>query len=137
VCQHFEWTSRKIDFYDLAPDTPASIRQRVAYWIGRTSGGSTPPSTSSPKEGFLMALSDKQQDELYEWVNELRLGRPHKLYGRDWMAENLPGIVREVVREELDSVKTARHVKTYARNYIKENVEPTLAEIIRAVTDEG
>lgn len=88
ACQHFEWTSRKIDFHDLAPWTPDSFRARVAYWIGRTD--------TSPG-GFLMALSDKQQDELYGWVNELRLGRPHKEYGRDWMRDNLPAMLHEAV----------------------------------------
>jgi hypothetical protein len=39
VCQHFEFATpkgRKVDFKDLAPDTPDSIRARVAFWIGRT-----------------------------------------------------------------------------------------------------
>lgn len=37
VCQHFEWApTRKVDFRSLAPYSPAWIRQRVAYWIGRT-----------------------------------------------------------------------------------------------------
>jgi hypothetical protein len=37
ACQHFEWTSRKIDFFNLAPwFTTASFRARVGYWIGRT-----------------------------------------------------------------------------------------------------
>jgi hypothetical protein len=35
-CQHSEWTPRKIDFFDLAPWTVHTFRQRVAYWIGRS-----------------------------------------------------------------------------------------------------
>jgi hypothetical protein len=35
-CQHSEWTSRKIDFWNLAPWTVHTFRQRVAYWIGRS-----------------------------------------------------------------------------------------------------
>lgn len=39
ACQHFEFATpkgRKVDFRDLAPDTPDSIRARVDFWIGRT-----------------------------------------------------------------------------------------------------
>lgn len=43
TCQHFEWTSRKIDFHDLYPWTPAGFRARVHHWIGRTAGTPAPP----------------------------------------------------------------------------------------------
>lgn len=52
ACQHFEWTTRKIDFYDLAPWSKDSFRQRVGYWIGRTTSSSPSP---APKDWFDMA----------------------------------------------------------------------------------
>lgn len=45
VCQHFEWTSRKIDFHDLTPWTPESFRARVAAWVGRTAAEDDMPLT--------------------------------------------------------------------------------------------
>lgn len=61
TCQHFEWTSRKIDFHDLAPWTPHSFRARVAYWIGRTAG-------PTEEDTFLAALTDHQQKQIYDHI---------------------------------------------------------------------
>lgn len=100
ACQHFEWTSRKIDFHDLAPWNADSFRQRVGYWIGRTI--SSPPSPR-PKEGFLMGLSDAKQDEAYKMIKELHLGRPHKTYGRDYIKAEVEPVlaeIKELVRQD-------------------------------------
>lgn len=67
ACQHFEYAQpagRKIDFHDLAPQTTSSIRLRVAYWIGRT---------TSPEEGFLMAVSEKDQELAVERIHHIAM----------------------------------------------------------------
>lgn len=61
---HFEWTRRKIDF--VRGDhhmVAADHRRRVGELIAAHRGGAR-PTPAPPKETFLMALTDKQQDEL-------------------------------------------------------------------------
>lgn len=59
ACQHAEFATpqgRKVDFTDLAPDTPASIRARVAHWIGRTAGEDDDMSAETVAEGVELAV---------------------------------------------------------------------------------
>jgi hypothetical protein len=71
ACQHFEWTSRKIDFYNLAPHfNTASFRQRVAFWIGRTVH--TAPPTPIPKpdeeEDMRQRVIAVAGDNTFHWM---------------------------------------------------------------------
>lgn len=48
VAEHFEYAlpkGRKIDFAHLWPWNPDMIRERVAYWVGRSAGQPAPPTT--------------------------------------------------------------------------------------------
>lgn len=70
---HGEHTNRKIDMSwrgGSKGDGAAELRRRVAALIA--SNGGTPPTSPNPPGGFLMALSDAQQSELYESVKWLR-----------------------------------------------------------------
>jgi hypothetical protein len=56
LCQHFEWTTRKIDFYNLAPHfNVATFRSRVAYWIGRSAGQEPAPITQRDDDQMWLA----------------------------------------------------------------------------------
>lgn len=61
VVQHWEWTTRKIDFVRGSVD-PNWFRDLVAHYIARGRAGTKPPTSTS--KDFLMALTDDEQREL-------------------------------------------------------------------------
>jgi len=63
-CQHFEWTTRKIDFNRLAPFTPNSFRDRVRFWIGRTSGSAPAPVPAPKPTPVPLPPIDEEEDEM-------------------------------------------------------------------------
>ncbi len=59
VCQHFEWTTRKIDFVEGAVPgiyTPAGFRSTVRNYLNQ--GGAKPPTPPIPPGDDLMAAKD-------------------------------------------------------------------------------
>lgn len=87
-CEHFEYArplGRKVDFRELEPYTAATFRLRVAYWIGRTVGGTQPPPTPVPSEEDDMAAIQLRASgrhnvlilggTAFGWDSEARRGR--------------------------------------------------------------
>lgn len=85
TCQHFEWTTRKIDFYNLHPWTPATFRARVAYWIGRTARSAPAP---APRPAPVPEEDDMPTATVFEIDNKL------------WLCDGL--LRREIARDDVD-----------------------------------
>jgi HAMP domain-containing protein len=117
-----------------APGASTACPGRTAYAALpkiRARLGSTPSPT--PKEGFLMALTDAEQKELLRLAREDRLGRDEKEITRPHLnrIEETLAEIKEMVRQD----RLGRDEKEVTRPHLN-RIEDTLAEIKAAVTDE-